>query len=103
MLNYLTRKPSPVRPFFFFSAATSGGRELELVQELERKPPDWVIIISRDLSEYGIKRYGESPDRGRALLAWVAKNYEVAASIGEDPFDRTQRAARLYARIAARP
>src|ERR1700690_326065 len=27
MINYLAKRASPVAPFFFFSAATSGGRE----------------------------------------------------------------------------
>ena len=98
MLNYLARKPSPVSPFFFFSAATNGGREAELVRQLERKPPDWVVIISRDLSEYGIKRYGEAAGHGKEMLEWVRLNYELTYSIGADPFESGQRAGRLYAR-----
>jgi hypothetical protein len=103
MLNYLTRKPSPISPFLFFSATTSGGLEQEFVQQLGKNPPDWVVVISRDLSDYGIKRYGEAPGSGQAMLAWVEANYELFASIGADPFEVGQRAARLYSRKAGKP
>jgi hypothetical protein len=66
--------------------------------QLSQNPPDWVMVISRDLSEYGIKRYGEALGSGQELLAWTDANYELAASIGADPFELGQRAARLYSR-----
>ena len=98
MLNYLCRKPSPVSPFFLHSATTYNGKEKILVRKLEQTPPDLVLVISRDLSESGIIRYGDSPGSGQDLLAWVDRNYELSASIGSDPFERGQRAARLYTR-----
>jgi hypothetical protein len=91
MINYLARLPSPVAPFFFFSAATSGGREAGIVRELERNPPDWIALVSRDLREYGVQRYGESPEQGGQILAWAGSHYEVAATLGGDPLDFRQR------------
>jgi hypothetical protein len=87
MINYLARLPSPVAPFFFFSAATGGGREQAIVADLERRPPDWVVLVSRDLREYGINRYGEGPGKGRQILDWVSANYRPMAAIGGDPLD----------------
>ena len=49
MINYLARMRSPVAPAFFFSSATSDGRETGIVRDLEHNPPDWIVIISRDL------------------------------------------------------
>lgn len=91
MINYLARLPSPVAPFFFFSAATSGGREAAIVRELERDPPDWVVLVSRDLREYGVQRYGESPEQGGQILGWAGDRYEVAGTLGGDPLDYRQR------------
>ena len=70
MINYLARLPSPVAPFFFFFAATSGGREAAIVRDLEKNPPDWVVLVSRDLREYGVQCYGKSPDQGGQILGW---------------------------------
>ena len=87
MLNYLTRMPSPVPPFFLFSFATRNGAEAELVARLERTPPEWVVALSRNLREYGISRYGEREGEGRLLLDWIDRHYErVASAEGRHPF-----------------
>lgn len=98
MINYLARLPSTVAPFFFFSAATQGGREQAIVGDLERQPPDWVVLVSRDLREYGVARYGESREQGGQILAWVAANYSPVASIGDDPLDYHKRGAVIFRR-----
>jgi hypothetical protein len=98
MINYLARLPSPVAPFIFFSAATAGDREAAIVRELEHHPPDWVAIVSRDLREYGIQRYGERPDQGGQIMAWVTAHYETAAELGGDPLDVQQRGGLILGR-----
>ena len=90
MINYLTKRPSPIAPYCYYAEVTADGREDRIVKDLERHPPDWVVIISRDLRAYGIERYGEQPDEGQQILNWVIKNYEVAASVGGDPLDYRQ-------------
>jgi hypothetical protein len=91
MINYLSRRASPVAPFFFFSAATAGGREQAIVENLRKNPPDWVVIVSRDLREYGVKRYGESIGEGKLIMQWVDANYRFYANIGGDPLLSDQR------------
>jgi hypothetical protein len=91
MINYLAGLPSPVAPFFFYSAATRGGREAEIVRQLERNPPDWIVLVSRDLREYGVQRYGESAEQGGQILDWAGDRYDVAATFGGDPLDYRQR------------
>ena len=98
MINYLARMPSPVAPFFFYSAATSGGREARIVDQLQRNPPDWIVLISRDLREYGVQRYGESVEQGGQILDWAADRYEVAATFGGDPLDYRQRGVMILRR-----
>ncbi|MGD1019430.1 MAG: hypothetical protein ABSA12_08935 [Verrucomicrobiia bacterium] len=93
MLNYLARMPSPLAPFFYFSEATEGGREQRLLETLKQRPPDWVVIISRDLRARGIKRYGERPGAGQLLVQWVTTNYRVDRAIGGDPLDFRQSGA----------
>jgi len=100
-INYLARLPNPVPHAFFYAGAISNGREAQLVNELEGKPPYWIVIISRDLFGYGIERYGEKTGSGREILHWVEQNYKQVASIGGDPLDYRERGAiilRKYAR-----
>ena len=95
MINYLARLPSPVAPFFFFSAATRGDREAAIVRDLAQRPPAWIVVVSRDLREYGVQRYGESPDQGGQILTWAGDNYEPMATFGGDPLDYRQRGAMI--------
>ena len=97
MINYLARLPSPVAPFFFFSAATRDDREAAIVRDLAQRPPDWIVLVSRDLREYGVERYGERADQGGQILTWAGDNYEPVATFGGDPLDYRQRGALILA------
>lgn len=90
MINYLARMPSSVAPYAFFGAATSGGREDRIVGDLRRSPPDWIVIVSRDLRDNGVQYYGESAGEGLEILNWVADNYEPAMSVGGSPLESDQ-------------
>ena len=101
MINYLARMPSPVAPFFFFSAATQGAREGEIMGQLRAHPPDWILVISRDLREYGIERYGDLPGHGKMIVDWTRSRWHVADSLGGDPLDDRQRGGVLLRPDAA--
>jgi hypothetical protein len=92
-INYLARLRNPLSHAFFYAGATSDGRETQIVNELSRSPPYWIVIISRDLIGYGIERYGEKPGSGAEILKWVGQNYKQVASIGGDPLDYRERGA----------
>lgn len=84
MINYLARLPSPTAP-------ASDANEESVVDGLKKSPPDWVVIVSRDLRENGVHRYGEFPDKGQHTLDWVRANYTPVFSVGGDPLDPRQR------------
>ena len=96
MINYLARLPSTVAPFIFYSAVTESGGEEEIVQQLNRQPPDVVVIVSRNLQEFGVQRYGEAAGRGKLILRWVDDNYNQIAHLGGDPFDYRERGALIF-------
>lgn len=91
MLNYLARRSNSVTPLvaslIYYSAAMASAREEESVQDLNIHPPDWVVIISRDLREYHVQHYGEAPGRGQQILRWVSEHYERVDAMGGDPLD----------------
>jgi hypothetical protein len=102
MINYLARRPSPVPTLYFYGAVTENGRERQVVAELDHRPPDLVALVSRDLREYGIKRYGERSGSGQEILAWIDREYERIWSIGDDPLDYRQRGGIILRRKAGR-
>jgi hypothetical protein len=95
-VNYLARRQAPPGPDSYFAAYLKDGSEAAYVRQFMRAPPEWVLVISRDLREHGVDRYGESPGHGELLLRWVRANYTEAAAIGGDPLDVNQRGARFF-------
>ena len=56
------------------------------------------MIVSRNLRDHGIERYGEKPGEGKGILDWASSNYDVISSIGEDPLDSDVRGATILGR-----
>lgn len=86
MINYLARQQNPLStycplPYFFKSKKCGEG----IAKNLERHSPDRIVIVSMDLREFGIRRYGEKPSSGQLILQWVAQNYEIEVISGGDP------------------
>jgi hypothetical protein len=96
MINYLARLPSTIAPFILFSAVTEAGGEEQIVAQLDRHPPDAVVIISRNLEGYGIARYGDRIGHGQLILRWIDENYNQVAQLGGDPFDYRERGAIIF-------
>jgi 4-amino-4-deoxy-L-arabinose transferase-like glycosyltransferase len=96
MLNYLTRLPDPISNYQFDAdlIAVQGNRTM---RELQATPPDRIVLITRDLREYGIARFGDSPENGSAMLDFIAKNYDLAYHQGGDPLDPNVAGVIVYA------
>jgi hypothetical protein len=103
MINYLARMRSPLPQFQFYSWATEGGRERTLVAALEARPPDLVVIASRDLNDFGIARYGDREGAGREIVQWLASHYRVTHHFGDDPLISNQRGAYVMQRMSVEP
>jgi hypothetical protein len=50
------------------------------VAQLDQSPPDYVILIARDLREHGIAQFGAPGNRGEKILPWLWKNYALEDS-----------------------
>jgi hypothetical protein len=72
MINYLSRHVRPMPEFFH--------DEDLYVKQLSRSPPDYVILITRDLREFGIKQFGAPGNPGQKIVRWLGENYLLEAS-----------------------
>jgi len=84
-LNYLLRRPSPSH-VYNFNPYWLNWRE-SVVADLTRRPPDHVVLIGRDMREYGVQRFGESPEHGSTVMEWVKRNCAPEWRLGGDPLD----------------
>jgi hypothetical protein len=68
------------------------------IQELRNSPPKYVVEISLDLTERGIRQWGTEGNPGYILVKWVNQNYVPVTSWGE-PFSGTNlKGARILRR-----
>ena len=58
--------------------------EESMLEASRANPPDYVVLIGKDTSEFGFRFFGR--DYGRRLYRWIRKHYRVVQRFGEEPF-----------------
>ncbi len=85
MLNYLSRRKSPSRFINLMPPELLAYGHDQILRNLQEARPDYVLLIHKDTSEYGVQFFG-SPEYGRQITRWVARNYEPLRVFGRQPF-----------------
>lgn len=83
MINYLARIESSVPYDCFIPPILEMFGEDQIIIKFQEHPPDYVLIVYRDTSEYGPQMFGR--DYGRDLYSWVMHRYCPVAEYGRDP------------------
>lgn len=84
-LNYWTRRKHPLRILDLLPATLAlNGRDVLL--DLSASPPDTVVLVSRDMTEFGYRAYGEDERSGKPILEWLGRNYTIEIQAGDYPF-----------------
>jgi hypothetical protein len=102
MVNYYARMANPTGYVNFMPLELILFGERDTVDAFARHPPDFVALISRDMSEYGVQ-FGRT--YGQELLAWVYRHYVPVRLWGAPPFLSTRSgiAVLRYARRTGLP
>lgn len=84
MLNYLGRRanPTPYQNFMPTEMAVFG--ESTILDSLRARPPDWIILVHKDTSEFKARFFGK--DYARQIGDWVRANYREVRTIYARPF-----------------
>lgn len=72
-LNYFARRKTPSRFLNFMPLEFALYGETAMLEELKSRPPQAVLMVHKDTSEYGYPFFGR--DYGEAIYAWVLSNY----------------------------
>jgi hypothetical protein len=96
MLNYLTHIPNAI-PYYFFAPMILTTRGEDIMHGLHAAPPDRVLVLSRDMREFGVGRFGESRANGKDLIEFLDRNYQAVYSFGGDPLDPNEIGFVVYA------
>ncbi len=76
MVNYLSRRVNPTRYTGFTPPEIVIYGERNILESVSDTKPDFIIIIPRDMPEFGIGFFGENLDYCRNIMAWVSEKYE---------------------------
>ncbi|MGD0623928.1 MAG: hypothetical protein ABSB32_04315 [Thermodesulfobacteriota bacterium] len=84
MLNYLSRRGNPCPYVNFMPPELIIFGEDRILASLDKTPPDYVVLVEKDTSEYGYRYFGKN--YGIKLFSWIQEHYKEMHTIGQQPF-----------------
>jgi len=83
MLNYLSRSANPTPYINFMPLELAVYGESRILAVLNAHPPDYVVLVHKDTSEYGPRFFGQ--DYGQGLFEWIREHYHPISLVGATP------------------
>jgi hypothetical protein len=85
MLNYLSRRVDPTPYTNFMMVELQAFGEDAILAGLRAHQPDFVVLVHKDTSEFGVRFFGTDPRYGKTIMDWIKAEYENAQRIGFEP------------------
>ena len=83
MLNYLARRVNPTPYNKLMPPELIAFGEQDVLQAFADDPPDFIMLVHKDTSEFGARFFGR--DYGRRIFEWIHAGYEPVLVIGHPP------------------
>jgi hypothetical protein len=98
MLNYLTRRAAPTKFITWMPPELYFFGEAKMLAALQVEPPDWVLLLPRDLEEYGVSPFGAG--YADSIARWIDARYVAVTTWANNsaPNARSQPTWRLMRR-----
>ena len=77
MLNYLARRANPTPFTSFVPPEVRRHGEARILAAYQASPPDFVALVPKDMSEYGVGLFGHG--YARRLYGWIKAHYARVA------------------------
>jgi hypothetical protein len=103
MINYLARRENPTRFINFMPPEAVAFGEHDMARSLAERPPDLLLLVHKNTTEYGYAAFGSTPEYGGEILPWVRRNYRTARVIGRDPANADGYGIEILTRTGVRP
>jgi 4-amino-4-deoxy-L-arabinose transferase-like glycosyltransferase len=95
-LNFLLRRKNTTPFLTLMPPELLIHGEQHIVDSFDASPPDYILLVNKDTSEYGARFFGV--DYGQSIGDWVKQNYESVSIIGQQPFVNEKPGALLLKR-----
>jgi hypothetical protein len=85
MINYLSRRENPTPYINLTVPVLLTFGESVIQRRFEMTPPDYILLVHKDSTEYGVPYFGSDPRNGQALMASIGTRYRTVGVIGRIP------------------
>ena len=85
MLNYLSRRQTPLRVINLMPPELLAFGEANVLRSLVDAPPELILLVRRDVSEYGYPPFGTDPKYGQAIAIWIRGHYNLLRIVSALP------------------
>jgi hypothetical protein len=76
MINYLSRRVNPTPCLVWVPPVMAVFGQTNMAAAFEANQPDYVLIIARNTSEFGVSFFGYDPRNGMELMRWIEDHYD---------------------------
>jgi len=76
MINYLSRRVNPTLHLVWVPPLMAVFGQTNMTAAFEKNSPDYVLVIARSASEFGVKFFGYDPQYGMELMRWIEDHYD---------------------------
>jgi len=76
MINYLSRRVNPTHHLVWVPPVMAVFGQTNMTAAFEKNSPDYVLVIARSATEFGVGSFGYDPRYGMELMQWVDDHYE---------------------------
>ncbi len=77
MINYLSRRPNPTPYINLMPVEVTVFGEATILRTFQAQPPEFIILVDKDTTEYGVGPFGVDPTYGKLITDWVKSRYET--------------------------
>ena len=84
-INYFSRRVNPTPCLDWTPTVLTAFGEAGMTTAFEKNPPDYICLVTRDMSEFGVGPFGSSPNYGEGVMQWIQKNYQPVYQVGHEP------------------
>lgn len=85
MINYLSRRENPTPYISLMVPEVLTFGESVIQRTFEMAPPDYILLVHKDTTEYGVPYFGSDPRNGQAIMDWIGRRYTTVEVIGRTP------------------
>ena len=76
LINYLGRRVNPTPYLSWVPPVMAVYGQSRMDAAFKKDRPEYIVIIARNVTEFGVGRFGHDPRYGADLMRWIDAHYD---------------------------